>query len=90
MYNKSACGCQLLSPQGKLKNGLSHTMFVDDAYLFHATSKPNETAIQLNKIVQQDVQEWDLGLELTGGKLNGAKTNYVIISWVFEPEGRPY
>ena len=90
MYNKSSYGCKLLSPHGKLHLGLSHTMFVDDAYLFHAKSTSNEPALQLQQIVQQDVQEWDSGIEATGGKLNGAKTNYVIMSWVFAPDGRPY
>ena len=83
MYNKSSCGYKLLSPHGKLHLDLFHTMFVDDAYLFHATSTSNEPEIQLQQIVQQDVQEWYSGLESTGGKLNGAKTNYVIMSWVF-------
>ena len=65
-------------------------MFVDDAYLFYATPRFNETAPQMQQILQQDLQEWDQGLESTGGKLNGAKTKYVILPWVFTNEGRPY
>ena len=90
MYNKSACGCQLIDSHGNIKLELSHTMFVDDAYLFHATSKLNETALRLQQIVQQDLNEWDQGLESSGGKLNGAKTNYVILQWEFAPDGTPF
>ena len=67
MYNKSACGCTLISSNGKIKLELYNIMFVEDAYLFHATPRFNETAPQLQRIVQHDIQEWDQGLESTGG-----------------------
>ena len=65
-------------------------MFVDDAYLFHATTKLNETAFQLQQIVQRDLNEWDQGLESSGVKLNGSKTNYVIMKWEFASDGTPF
>lgn len=65
-------------------------MFVDDAYLFHATHKPDLTPKQLQRIVHHDINEWDRGLESTGGKLNGNKTKYMILHWLFTSEGNPY
>ena len=47
MYNRSTQGVNLISPNGKIFLQLTHTMFVDDAYLFHASSNPADTTLQL-------------------------------------------
>ena len=79
----------MTAPNGKTTATLSHAMFVDDAYLFHATQNYNESAQKLQQIVQHDLLKCDQRLESTGGKLNGDKTNYVILSCFFFPDGIP-
>ena len=59
MYNKSANGCTLSSPNAKTTFSLTHAMFVDDAYLFHATQNYAETPHKLQTIVQHDLLHWD-------------------------------
>lgn len=90
MYNRTTSGCKLILPTEKIFLKSTHTMFVDDAYLFHASSQLDPTPSQLQKIVQNYINEWDQGLESTGGKLNGDKTNYVILQWLFTNDGMPY
>ena len=65
-------------------------MFVDDAYIIHATDKTDNTSSQLQQIVQNDLNEWNAGLESTGGRLNGSKTTYMILQWLFKDDGMPY
>ena len=67
MYNSNTTGCTLISPNNELTLKMTHTMFVDDAYLFHANNKTDLTPHQLQSMVQHDINEWDQGLESTGG-----------------------
>ena len=90
MYDESASGCKTVSPNGELSFKWTHTMFVDDAYLIHATNKTDNTSSQLQQIVQNDLNEWNAGLESTGGRLNGSKTTYMILQWLFKDDGMPY
>ena len=90
MYDESASGCKTVSPNGELSFKWTHTMFVDDAYLIHATDKTDNTSSQLQQIVQNDLNEWNAGLESTGGRLNGSKTTYMILQWLFKDDGMPY
>ena len=67
MYNKSATGYTLSAPNKTMNFPLTHAMFVDDAYLLHATHNYAETPQHLQTIVQKDLLHWDHGLESTGG-----------------------
>ena len=48
-------------------------MFVDDAYLIHAATKPNVSSSELKNIVQYDLNKWNEGFHFSGGYLNGEK-----------------
>ena len=90
MYDKSARGYTAVSPCGALSFTWTHTMFVDDAYLIHASDKADTQTSNLKQTIQQDLNEWNKGLESTWECINGDKTNYVILKWLFQDDGKPY
>ena len=55
MYDKTASGYEIISPDGELKFAWTHTMFVDDTYLIHTLNTSGTTIPQLQHIVQQDL-----------------------------------
>ena len=65
-------------------------MFVDDVNLIHS-SPANDTPVdQLRQIVQQEITWWNDGLQATGGYLNGNKSKFYILNWLFHHDGTPY
>ena len=49
LYDSAVCGCKLSNPTQDKHLHWTHTMFVDDAYLIHATPHPSVSALELKK-----------------------------------------
>lgn len=90
IYDRYASGCKLSNPTKDTHVHWTHTMFVDDTYLIHATSQKSASVTELKTIVQKDLNKWNEGLHFSGGYLNEKKTNYIILNWLFTPSGLPY
>lgn len=90
VYDTFAKGCKLKSPDALNNIQWSHIMFVDDTNLIHSTPDHNDTVDELHKIVHDEVNTWNEGLRTSGGYLNGNKTHYYILHWLFHKDGTPY
>ena len=66
LYDRSVRGCCLHNPTKDKSVHWTHTMFVDDAYLIHAATKPNVSSSELKNIVQYDLNKWNEGLHFLG------------------------
>ena len=89
-YNQKAIGCILHDPTNTSWVTWKHVMFVDDTYLIHASPDPLASLQTLETIVEHDVTQWNTGLHITGGKLEGDKSNYFILIWDFSSNGLPF
>ena len=86
LYDSQANGSFLHDPQELMKLSWSHVMFVDDAYLFHTAPQLDATESQLQAIFQHDVSKWNNGPDITGGKLEEAKSSYYTLIWGFNQD----
>ena len=68
----------------------SHIIFVDDENLIHSTTAHDPTVNELRNLVQKEVTMWNDGLHTTGGYLNGNKSKFYILNWLFQKYGTPY
>ena len=64
-------------------------MFVDDTYLIHSTDDPQAPLTDIEHVVQHDSSLWNTGLHITGGKLEGSKSKYLVLYWTFSTNGIP-
>ena len=90
LYDKVAHGCKLQPPDKTTTLNWSHVMFVDYATLIHVRNACNISRAELQLMVHHDVNEWNNGLHISVGFLNGQKTNYYMVQWKFQPNGTPY
>ena len=88
-YDSKAIGCTLVDPTGYLSLRWTHVMFVDDTYLIHSTGDPTAPLSTIEQVVQHDSSTWNTGLHITGGKLEGSKSKYLVLIWSFLPNGIP-
>ena len=89
-YNKKATGTILRDPTGRYRTQWKHVMFVDNTYLIYSSNDPSVTLSTIEALVQQDVSHWNTGLHITGGKLEGNKSKYLILIWDYNAEGIPF
>ncbi len=88
-YDSKAIGCTLVDPTGYLTLRWTHVMFVDDTYLIHSTGDPKASLSTIEQVVQHDSSTWNMGLHITGGKLEGSKSKYLVLIWTFLQNGIP-
>ena len=89
-YNKKATGTILQDPTGQYRTQWKHVMFVDDTYLIHSSTDPSAPLSTIEALVQNDVSHWNTGLHITGGKLEGNKSKYLILIWEYTADGIPF
>ena len=88
-YDSKAIGCTLVDPTGYFTLRWTHVMFVDDTYLIHSTGDPKASLSTIEQVVQHDSSTWNMGLHITGGKLEGSKSKYLVLIWTFLQNGIP-
>ena len=89
-YNRKAIGSAIQDPTKQYHLHWKHVMFVDDTYLIHSSKDPTADLQNIEKIVEHNVTQWNTGLYITGGKLEGNKSKYLILLWDYTPKGIPY
>jgi len=90
LQDKYATGCVMRDPTRTITVCWTHVIFVDDTYLMHTLEDPTATEKQIAKVVEQDVNLWNKGIETTGGRLEGTKTKFYTLIWKFKSTGEPY
>mgnify|MGYP002808430224 CR=1 FL=1 len=87
LQDKHATGCVMRDPTRNITVCWTHVIFVDDTYLMHTLEDPTATEKQIAKVVEQDVNLWNKGIETTGGRLEGTKTKFYTLIWKFKSTG---
>lgn len=92
VYSDNAYGAFFQDPQGEISVRLTLSGYVDDTNASLNDWLPqHEHDLQvLLKRLQQDAQCWNDLLFISGGKLEISKCSFHVLSFKFQPDGKPF